>query len=130
MNMSLRQKVDKAKSELKLAQRQMRIETIKCYADAGFSAPAIAEILQINVITLRTFAYNHNIFFKHRKPMSKEKLSEALIQERKYLTQQVLYWERERWRADSDRNATNNYYLAKKDLTEFYAKCRSAGIKI
>lgn len=62
--------------------------------------------------------------------MSKEKLSEGLIQERKYLTQQVLYWERERWRSDSDKNATNNYYLAKKDLTEFYSKCRAAGIKI
>tara|TARA_B000000609_G_scaffold59563_1_gene44192 strand:- start:4675 stop:5067 length:393 start_codon:yes stop_codon:yes gene_type:complete len=130
MSTSLRQKVNKAASELKLAKRQRRIETIRCYADAGFSAPAIADILQINVITLRTFAYNHNIFFKNRKPMTKEKLSEGLIQERKYLTQQVLYWERERWRSDADKNATNNYYLAKKDLKDFYARCRTAGIKI
>jgi len=130
MNTSLNQKANKAAAELRLAKRQKKIETIKCYVDAGFSAPSIADILQINVITLRTFAYNHNIFFKNRKPMSKENLSEGLIQERKYLTQQVLYWERERWKLDATSNATNNYYLAKKDLKDFYSKCRQKGIKI
>lgn len=42
----------------------MKISDIKMYADAGFTINATAEILQINRVSLRTFAYNHQIKFR------------------------------------------------------------------
>ena len=42
----------------------MKISDIKMYADAGFTINATADILQINRVSLRTFAYNHQITFR------------------------------------------------------------------
>ena len=55
---------NKVLSEYRQAKREMKISDIKMYADAGFTINATAEILQINRVSLRTFAYNHQIKFR------------------------------------------------------------------
>lgn len=49
---------------------------------------------------------------------------------RKFLIQEVDYWERERWREGASPSATNNYYYAKDELTEFTRELRKKGYNI
>ena len=62
--------------------------------------------------------------------MEKKQLSENDAAFRKYLIREVDYWERERWRAEADPRATNNYYIAKEELKDFIKELRQKGFKI
>ena len=55
---------NKVLSEYKQAQREMKVSNLRMYADAGFTINATADILQINPVSLRTFAYNNQIKFR------------------------------------------------------------------
>lgn len=62
--------------------------------------------------------------------MVNKQLSENDKAFRKYLVQEVNYWETERWRDDANPNATNNYYQAKEELREFTRQLREKGFNI
>ena len=62
--------------------------------------------------------------------MEKKRLTENDQALRKHLIREVDYWERERWRDDAPRNATNNYYQAREELKEFTKKLREKGFYI
>lgn len=55
---------NKVLSEYKQMKREIKISNIKMYADSGFTINATADILDINPVSLRTFAYNHQIKFR------------------------------------------------------------------
>ena len=62
--------------------------------------------------------------------MENKQLSENDKAFRRYLVQEVDYWEKERWREGASPNATNNYYQAKEELREFTKELRQKGFNI
>jgi hypothetical protein len=64
------------------------------------------------------------------KALEMKKLNYGQEQELKYFKQQEAKWSEERYKNDHDKNAWNNYELAKTELKLFVSKLRKEGYNI